>query len=350
MPTTSPPHEPHPRAQVESALYGMSGGGSVYRLLQRESLSTCPLALKRSSVAAGLVTDVEYNQLIKELESVSPMESKGRIRNVTLLSVSVSVKLAHALGRGPKTVAFLRALSTPLPMLWQAQMEQEANREEMGGVDLLLDDEIAELEEEECHMALELVASHVPYAEDAQDETKAASWQLPSVPAALRKELDDLVKFRTEPINRQRDGSCCVDLTVGNDVACCKRFLGWLLATKQITAGLGVFCRGTLSEWAEEWLRALRDRGLKYSSLANCNSAPGSHATPASAAFPHTAHLARRLQLAHPSLQLRVLHVRARCRRGSHHHPSGRHAVRRAHSAARAVREPSQARGAVLEA
>ena len=108
--------------QVEHALYGQSGGGSVYRLLHRESLSQCPLALKRSSVNAGLVTTAEYEQLIKELEAVSPIESRGRIRNVTLLSVSVATKLAHALGRGPKTIAFLRALSTPLPRLWEAQV------------------------------------------------------------------------------------------------------------------------------------------------------------------------------------------------------------------------------------
>ena len=43
-----------------------------------------------------------------------------------------------------------------------------------------------------------------------------------------------------------------------------------MLATKEITPGLGVFCRAALSAWAEEWVKVLRDdRGLKASSLAN---------------------------------------------------------------------------------
>lgn len=234
-------------------------------------MSATPLPLKRSSVPA-LVTAEEYAQLISELEAVSPLESKGRIRNVTLLAVSVATKLAHAFGRCPRSIAFLCALQTPLPRLWDAQLEQEANRANFE-VDLCLDDEIAELEEEDCHLAAELVASHVPYAFDDQDDERAASWRLPSVPAALQAELDALVKFRTEPINRQRDGSCCVDMTVGNDISTCKRFLGWLLAEKEITAGLGVFCRAALGEWVEEYLRALRDKGLKFSTCANyCNS------------------------------------------------------------------------------
>ena len=56
-------------------------------------------------------------------------------------------------------------------------------------------------------------------------------------------------------------------------MATCKRFLGWLLATKEVTAGLGVFCRTALSEWVEEWLRALREKRLRFSTCSNyCNS------------------------------------------------------------------------------
>ena len=259
--------------QVEQCLYGSTGGGAVYRLLQRESLSSCPLALRKGSVLAGHVTAQEYDQFVKELEAISPLETRGRVRAVTVLSLNVAIKLAHAIGRGTKSIAFLRAMQTPLPRLWEALEEQDANERELGGVDLALDHEIAELEEEDCHLALELVASHVPYATDEHDDERAASWRLPSVPAGLQTELDALVRFRTDPINRQRDGSCCVDLTVGNDVATCKRFLGWLLATKEVTAGLGVFCRAALSEWVEEWLRALREKRLRFSTCSNyCNS------------------------------------------------------------------------------
>ena len=58
----------------------------------------------------------------------------------------MATKLAHAFGRCPRSIAFLCALQTPLPRLWDAQLEQEANRANFE-VDLCLDDEIAELEE-----------------------------------------------------------------------------------------------------------------------------------------------------------------------------------------------------------
>ena len=62
-------------------------------------------------------------------------------------------------------------------------------------------------------------------------------------------------------------------MTVGNDKRTTLAFLGWLNAEREITPGLGVFCRAALSEWVEDWLKALREKGLKYSSLANyCNS------------------------------------------------------------------------------
>ena len=53
------------------------------------------------------------------------------------------------------------------------------------------------------------------------------------------------------------------------------RFLGWLSAERQITPGLGVFCRAALSQWVEDYLKALAEKGLKYSTLANyCVSHP----------------------------------------------------------------------------
>ena len=137
---------------------------------------------------------------------------------MTLLAVNHAITAARALGRGPRTVAFIGALGT-LPELWVAQAEQEANRERLE-TDLLLDDRIEELEleEESCHIATELV-QYVPLAGDASDDEKAKSWTLPSVPAALTAELNAYTLHRTEPLNRQRDGSCVVDLTVGGDKA-----------------------------------------------------------------------------------------------------------------------------------
>ena len=42
-----------------------------------------------------------------------------------------------------------------------------------------------------------------------------------------------------------------------------------LAAEKRIAPGLGVFCKAQLAEWVNDWVKALRDKGVKYSSLAN---------------------------------------------------------------------------------
>ena len=97
----------------------------------------------------------------------------------------------------------------------------------------------------------------MPLVTDQADEERAKSWTLPSIPVGLQRELERYTLHRTEPLNRQRDGSCVVDLTVGSDKATTLRFLGWLRATHDIVPGLGVFCRAALSQWAEEWARAL---------------------------------------------------------------------------------------------
>ena len=99
----------------------------------------------------------------------------------------------------------------------------------------------AELEEEEAHLADELAASFVPYADAELEHEAVTSWKLSRVPDALTKELETYLvnalrtpapprlcalsthalstsqAYRTSPLNRARDGTCCVDVTVGND-------------------------------------------------------------------------------------------------------------------------------------
>ena len=59
-----------------------------------------------------------------------------------------------------------------------------------------------------------------------------------------------------------------VDLTVGGDKATTLRFLGWLHATHDIMP-VSVSSTAALSQWAEEYAKALAEKGLKYSSIAN---------------------------------------------------------------------------------
>ena len=313
----------------------------AHRWHRRVSLASAPMTLKAASVGT-LCTRAEYDALLIMFEEDLPFESRGRVRNMTLLAVNHALTAARALGRGPRTIAFVQALGT-LPELWVAQAEQEANRARLEE-DLLLNDRIEELEleEESCHIATELV-QYVPLAGDAEDDEKATSWTLPSVPAALKAELDAYSLHRTEPLNRQRDGSAVVDITVGSDRATTLRFLGWLAAERQITPGLGVFCRAALSQWAEDYAKALADKGLKYSSVRAPFRSPVSPCL-----TPPLAWCADRQLPERPGdgLPVRVPDVRGRRRRAGH----ADDAARRAAPPPRAVRVASQAAAAVLAA
>ena len=152
--------------------------------------------------------------------------------------------------------------------IFHCRATQEANHARLEH-DHVVERELEELEEEGVHLAAELGVWN-PFADSVEDDRAAAvaSWRLSSVPAALTKELDGYRAYRAEPLNRFRDGSAVVDVTVGNDRATVLRFLGWLAAEKGISPGLGVFAKPTLGEWVEAYLQALQNKGLKYSSMA----------------------------------------------------------------------------------
>ena len=91
--------------------------------------------------------------------------------------------------------------------MWELQLEQEACHARLAH-DPLVQRELDELEEEGVHLAAEL---HVmsPFAERADNEAAAAAWRLPSVPAALERELDEYQRYRAEPLNRFRSTPPC---------------------------------------------------------------------------------------------------------------------------------------------
>jgi hypothetical protein len=58
-----------------------------------------------------------------------------------------------------------------------------------------------------------------PFAPTESDEEKVKSWRLEVIPPALAKELDGFVLYRSSPINRQRDGTCVVEVSASNRTA-----------------------------------------------------------------------------------------------------------------------------------
>ena len=241
--------------------------GAFHCILQKYSFEDAVLVCQRSTVTAGVLTDEELKTILSECRPlVQDVEARSRIKRCSIVPVSIVVAACNGYGRCVQTVALLTSLHQ-LPRVWELALEQEANHMRLEH-DYALEQELEELEEEGVHLAAELEVM-TPFAESKEDDEVAHSWRLPSVPAALNRELDAYASFRAEPLNRFRDGSAVADVTVGNDRSTVLRFLGYLSAEKEIAPGLGVFGKVDLSQWVEDWTRALREKNVKYSSLSN---------------------------------------------------------------------------------
>ena len=226
---------------------------------------------EKRAVAAGTLTEQEKGSILEAFRPlVLDVEARRRVKRCSLVPVSVVVAACTAYGRCASTVALMKALKQ-LPRLWQLQLEQEQSRARLE-VDLVLDDELAEAEQEDpVHLASEL-AVMVPFVGDAQDEETVQavqSWRLRAVPEGLARELDAFTAYRVETLNIHRQGAAVVPVTCENDKATGLRFLGWLSAERDIVPGLGAFARTELAQWASDWVKALAERGVKYSSLSN---------------------------------------------------------------------------------
>jgi hypothetical protein len=241
--------------------------GALFELLKRNSFEDAVLVCEKKAVTDGILTEEEFGTVKTSFKPlVVDVEARNRVKRCSLVPVSVVVAACAAHGRCAQTVALMRALQQ-LPRVWELQIEQERLRERHEA-DLLLNDELAEAEQEEpMHLASELSVM-VPFVTDKGDEEKH-SWRLSSIPAALTAELDAFTKYRQEALNIHRHGGAVVPITVENDRATCLRFLGWLSIERQIAPGLGVFGQVETSQWVSDWIKALQGKGLKYSSLAS---------------------------------------------------------------------------------
>mmetsp|Transcript_17905 Transcript_17905/g.44777 ORF Transcript_17905/g.44777 Transcript_17905/m.44777 type:complete len:124 (-) Transcript_17905:959-1330(-) len=99
---------------------GLPGAAYSYRLClaRRCSLQAALLALKKASIPT-LVTEEEFAELVRLLSEGLPLESRGRVRNVTLIQVNHIATLCAKKGRNERSIALLRGLSVELPRIWQ---------------------------------------------------------------------------------------------------------------------------------------------------------------------------------------------------------------------------------------
>ena len=130
--------------QVETALYNhgyASSTGAVYRLLQRSGVGHQALPLKKASIAAGLITQQEYDWLYSHLIDV---------RSFTLIPLTAMKTAIETFGRDTRSEALVRALGIERPDSWSESEEGDDEENEEGEGD---DEENEEEEEEEIGRA-----------------------------------------------------------------------------------------------------------------------------------------------------------------------------------------------------
>jgi hypothetical protein len=242
--------------------------GAFFELLKRNSFEDAVFVVQKSAVVQNKLTSEEAVVIFNAFKPlVLDVEARNRVKRVSLVPMSVVVAACGVFGRCAQTVALLKALNQ-LPRVWALQLEQEALQSRLA-TDYLLEDELAEAEEEEpMHLAAELSVM-APFLADETDEEASKSWQLERVPLALEAELEAFQAYRADALNIRRKGAAVAPATMQNDRATCLRFLGWLSAERSIQPGLGVFAVAETAEWAEEYVKALHAKGLQWSSLSN---------------------------------------------------------------------------------
>ena len=135
-------------------------------------------------------------------------------------------------------MAWLRALSQPIPQAWELREQQEAN-DAAGEEDLVLDEKLddSNFEAEEMSFAQELQTMPA-FSADKDDEVRLKTYILQNVPPLLKKELDEyLLLYRTETFAARRAGGAVQSISAEADNTALLRFYGWMAATHRPEVG-----------------------------------------------------------------------------------------------------------------
>ena len=81
-------------------------------------------------MTTGIITDAEHTALMDAFKSALPADvvdpcSLGRIRNCTIIPLAAAATVVCTFGRSLASMAWLRALSQPIPQAWELREEHE---------------------------------------------------------------------------------------------------------------------------------------------------------------------------------------------------------------------------------
>jgi len=319
--------------QLEDLLWRMASDGrstgACYRLFSRAGLGQTPLVVRRSSVAASLVSDADFELLMKQMHTGA--------RVVTLLPVTAVREALASFGRTRESEALVEALGMELPDGWGtdeenegeenegaghddeeadgedegqgegeeggegAEGEGEANEEGQGSDDEEADaEDVGRGEGEEGGEGAESEGegggaigggggSGSSYSEavaedddqdattDDEDEPSEAVGStrapkpfdtLATVSPRLASELVTLTQYRTLVLNKHRVGVAVTPGSCTNDKRALLRFLGWLHRQGKLAdPTLAIFGSENIALAVQRWAEDLVKAGRKFSSV-----------------------------------------------------------------------------------
>ena len=115
-----------PQFQLERLLFGngpASTTGAVYRLLQRAGVGGQSIALRRTSVAEGLLSAAEF-------ENLKVLLDDDRLRVFTLVPLNAVQAAISTLGPTPEAASLLAVLEMPRPDGWPAASGEQASTDD----------------------------------------------------------------------------------------------------------------------------------------------------------------------------------------------------------------------------
>ena len=265
---------------VECVLWGRTTSGPIYKVLNTSGLDATALQVSKANVTAGLLLQAESDQIMTLFRSTTPADvvdpcSLGRIRTCTLLPFSTAAAVARAFGRSGGSMAFLSALSMPVPEAWRMREEQEQN-EERGEVDLVLNDMIeaeGDFEAEDLSFAEELTQMPA-FSTDRDDEERMKVYIMQRPSPILLSELRRYIEYRTAVFVARRQGGAVQSISAEADKTALLRFFGYLERTQKVPEGASLLIdflnRADLGDLVADYATWLQHtQRCKFSSIAN---------------------------------------------------------------------------------
>ena len=245
----SEPQEWLLQTDLEDLLYpsttALGTSGAFYRLLGRSQAGNgMALPLRRNSVAAGLVTEAEFDALKALLHA--------GVRAFTLVPIPAVAFALATYGPTAASEALLAALGLPRPPEWTVSSESEDEEEDDDDdeEDDEEEDEEDEDEEEDEEDSGSGGRSRSPDSSDERpsseegdgDNSSASSGrhgkrkrrESVEMTPELQAQFDAFDRFRMAVVNRHRKGTAVVASTVGEDRSSILHFFAWLQRVKGV--------------------------------------------------------------------------------------------------------------------